>query len=86
MVVVNSVLKLLQRQTYTCLSHRYGLYLCFGGLVLMIVSAFQFGEVISVFVSFVSRVFVAPVALNLFTSPCPYAFFETGSPPESFGA
>lgn len=52
MVVVNSVLKLLQRQTYTCLSHRYGLYLCFGGLVLMIVSAFQFGEVISVFVSF----------------------------------
>lgn len=45
MVVVNSVLKLLQRQTYTCLSHRYGLYLCFGGLVLMIVSAFQFGEV-----------------------------------------
>lgn len=59
MVVVNSVLKLLQRQTYTCLSHRYGLYLCFGGLVLMIVSAFQFGEVMSVFVSFRSRVFVA---------------------------
>uniref|UniRef100_A0A674MU41 N-acetylglucosamine-1-phosphotransferase subunits alpha/beta n=1 Tax=Takifugu rubripes TaxID=31033 RepID=A0A674MU41_TAKRU len=46
MVVVNSVLKLVQRQTYTCLSHRYGLYLCFGGLVLMIVSAFQFGEVV----------------------------------------
>ncbi|XP_041833784.1 N-acetylglucosamine-1-phosphotransferase subunits alpha/beta isoform X2 [Melanotaenia boesemani] len=46
MVVVNSVLKLLQRQTYTCLSHRYGLYICFGGLVLMIVSAFQFGEVV----------------------------------------
>lgn len=45
MVVVNSVLKLVQRQTYTCLSHRYGLYLCFGGIVLMIVSAFQFGEV-----------------------------------------
>ncbi|XP_072311225.1 N-acetylglucosamine-1-phosphotransferase subunits alpha/beta [Eucyclogobius newberryi] len=45
MVVVNSVLKLVQRQTYTCLSHRYGLYICFGGLVLMIVSAFQFGEV-----------------------------------------
>lgn len=47
MVVVNSVLKLVQRQTYTCLSHRYGLYLCFGGIVLMIVSAFQFGEVSS---------------------------------------
>uniref|UniRef100_A0A8C5DXN8 N-acetylglucosamine-1-phosphotransferase subunits alpha/beta n=1 Tax=Gouania willdenowi TaxID=441366 RepID=A0A8C5DXN8_GOUWI len=46
MVLVNSVLKLLQRQTYTCLSHRYGLYLCFGGIVLMIVSAFQFGEVV----------------------------------------
>lgn len=39
------LLKLLQRQTYTCLSHRYGLYLCFGGMVLMIVSALQFGEV-----------------------------------------
>ncbi|XP_071391570.1 N-acetylglucosamine-1-phosphotransferase subunits alpha/beta isoform X1 [Centroberyx affinis] len=46
MVIVNSVLKLVQRQTYTCLSHRYGLYLCFGGIVLMIVSAFQFGEVV----------------------------------------
>ncbi|KAI4888461.1 hypothetical protein NFI96_001959 [Prochilodus magdalenae] len=46
MVMVSSVLKVLQRQTYTCLSHRYGLYLCFGGIVLMIVSAFQFGEVV----------------------------------------
>lgn len=46
MVVVNSMLKLVQRQTYTCLSHRYGLYICFGGIVLMIVSAFQFGEVV----------------------------------------
>ncbi|KAJ8245444.1 hypothetical protein GJAV_G00270820 [Gymnothorax javanicus] len=46
MVLINSLLKLLQRQTYTCLSHRYGLYLCFGGLVIMIVSAFQFGEVL----------------------------------------
>ncbi|XP_067855339.1 N-acetylglucosamine-1-phosphotransferase subunits alpha/beta [Heptranchias perlo] len=45
-MVLNSLLKLVQRQTYTCLSHRYGLYLCFGGLVLMIVSAFQFGEVV----------------------------------------
>ncbi|KAM4676644.1 N-acetylglucosamine-1-phosphotransferase subunits alpha/beta [Discoglossus pictus] len=44
-MLLNSLLKLLQRQTYTCLSHRYGLYLCFGGLVLMIVSALQFGEV-----------------------------------------
>uniref|UniRef100_A0AAY4DAH2 N-acetylglucosamine-1-phosphotransferase subunits alpha/beta n=1 Tax=Denticeps clupeoides TaxID=299321 RepID=A0AAY4DAH2_9TELE len=46
MVIINSILKLLQRQTYTCLSHRYGLYVCFGGIVLMIVSAFQFGEVV----------------------------------------
>ncbi|KAM9313503.1 N-acetylglucosamine-1-phosphotransferase subunits alpha/beta [Gastrophryne carolinensis] len=40
------LLKLLQRQTYTCLSHRYGLYLCFGGALLLIVSALQFGEVV----------------------------------------
>ncbi|KAM9582192.1 N-acetylglucosamine-1-phosphotransferase subunits alpha/beta isoform 1-T1 [Guaruba guarouba] len=40
------LLKLLQRQTYTCLSHRYGPCLCLGGLVLMIVSALQFGEVV----------------------------------------
>ncbi|XP_051976330.1 N-acetylglucosamine-1-phosphotransferase subunits alpha/beta-like [Xyrauchen texanus] len=46
MVIINSLLKLIQRQTYTCLSHRYGLYLCFGGLVIVIVSAFQFGEVV----------------------------------------
>ncbi|XP_040263582.1 N-acetylglucosamine-1-phosphotransferase subunits alpha/beta [Bufo bufo] len=45
-MLLNSLLKLLQRQTYTCLSHRYGLYLCFGGMVLMIVSALQFGEVV----------------------------------------
>ncbi|XP_031204975.1 N-acetylglucosamine-1-phosphotransferase subunits alpha/beta isoform X1 [Mastomys coucha] len=40
------LLKLLQRQTYTCLSHRYGLYVCFVGIVVTIVSAFQFGEVV----------------------------------------
>uniref|UniRef100_A0A8D2ILA8 N-acetylglucosamine-1-phosphotransferase subunits alpha/beta n=1 Tax=Varanus komodoensis TaxID=61221 RepID=A0A8D2ILA8_VARKO len=40
------LLKLLQRQTYTCLSHRYGPCLCLGGIVLMIVSALQFGEVV----------------------------------------
>ncbi|XP_035376121.1 N-acetylglucosamine-1-phosphotransferase subunits alpha/beta [Electrophorus electricus] len=45
-MVIGSFFKLLQRQTYTCLSHRYGLYLCFGGFVLMIASAFQFGEVV----------------------------------------
>ncbi|XP_053318720.1 N-acetylglucosamine-1-phosphotransferase subunits alpha/beta [Spea bombifrons] len=45
-MLFNSLLKLVQRQTYTCLSHRYGLYLCFGGMVLMIVSALQFGEVV----------------------------------------
>ncbi|XP_054974186.1 N-acetylglucosamine-1-phosphotransferase subunits alpha/beta [Sorex araneus] len=40
------LLKLLQRQTYTCLSHRYGLYVCFVGVVVTLVSAFQFGEVV----------------------------------------
>ncbi|XP_054844324.1 N-acetylglucosamine-1-phosphotransferase subunits alpha/beta isoform X2 [Eublepharis macularius] len=40
------LLKLLQRQTYTCLSHRYGPCLCLGGVVLLIVSALQFGEVV----------------------------------------
>ncbi|XP_030071271.1 N-acetylglucosamine-1-phosphotransferase subunits alpha/beta isoform X2 [Microcaecilia unicolor] len=45
-MVLNSALKLLQRQTYTCLSHRHGLYLCFGGMLLLIVSALQFGEVV----------------------------------------
>ncbi|XP_060050232.1 N-acetylglucosamine-1-phosphotransferase subunits alpha/beta isoform X2 [Erinaceus europaeus] len=40
------LLKLLQRQTYTCLSHRYGLYVCFVGVVVTIVSAFQFGELV----------------------------------------
>ncbi|XP_037735444.1 N-acetylglucosamine-1-phosphotransferase subunits alpha/beta isoform X7 [Chelonia mydas] len=39
------LLKLLQRQTYTCLSHRYGPCLCLGGLVLVLVSALQFGEI-----------------------------------------
>lgn len=77
MVVVNSVLKLLQRQTYTCLSHRYGLYLCFGGLVLMIVSAFQFGEVISVFVSVGIRQFVAQLCWILPALPCPCVLERT---------
>ncbi|XP_004844909.1 N-acetylglucosamine-1-phosphotransferase subunits alpha/beta isoform X2 [Heterocephalus glaber] len=40
------LLKLLQRQTYTCLSHRYGLYVCFVGVVVTLVSALQFGEVV----------------------------------------
>uniref|UniRef100_A0A8C6Y653 N-acetylglucosamine-1-phosphate transferase subunits alpha and beta n=1 Tax=Naja naja TaxID=35670 RepID=A0A8C6Y653_NAJNA len=40
------LLKLLQRQTYTCLSHRYGPCLCLGGIVLLLVSALQFGEVV----------------------------------------
>ena len=38
--------KLLQRQTYTCLSSRYGIWLCIGGLLLTLISAFQFGEVV----------------------------------------
>lgn len=38
--------KLVQRQTYTCLSSRYGIGLCIGGLLLTLISAFQFGEVV----------------------------------------
>ena len=38
--------KLVQRQTYTCLSTRYGIGLCIGGLLLTLISAFQFGEVV----------------------------------------
>ncbi|XP_078683763.1 N-acetylglucosamine-1-phosphotransferase subunits alpha/beta-like isoform X1 [Branchiostoma floridae x Branchiostoma belcheri] len=45
MMVLGTLCKLVQRQTYTCLSHRYGTVLCFGGLLLLTVSAFQFGEV-----------------------------------------
>ncbi|XP_041472270.1 N-acetylglucosamine-1-phosphotransferase subunits alpha/beta-like isoform X1 [Lytechinus variegatus] len=37
--------KIVQKQTYTFLSHRYGVLLIFSGIVLVIVSAFQFGEV-----------------------------------------
>eukprot|EP00058_Branchiostoma_floridae_P023700 XP_002609190.1 hypothetical protein BRAFLDRAFT_125953 [Branchiostoma floridae] len=44
-MVLGTLCKLVQRQTYTCLSHRYGTVLCFGGLLLLAVSAFQFGEV-----------------------------------------
>lgn len=40
-----SLCKLLQKQTYDVLSHRYGTYLLTGGLILVIVSGFQFGEV-----------------------------------------
>ncbi|XP_071809115.1 N-acetylglucosamine-1-phosphotransferase subunits alpha/beta-like [Asterias amurensis] len=36
--------KLVQKQTYTFLSHRYGMILIFLGLVFIIVSAFHFGE------------------------------------------
>lgn len=38
--------KLVQRQTYTCLSSRYGIGLCIGGLLLTLISALQFGEVV----------------------------------------
>nr|XP_039262735.1 N-acetylglucosamine-1-phosphotransferase subunits alpha/beta-like [Styela clava] len=36
--------KLLQRHTYTCLSHQYGIYFAFAGIVLVLYSMFQFGE------------------------------------------
>ncbi|XP_072047226.1 N-acetylglucosamine-1-phosphotransferase subunits alpha/beta-like [Amphiura filiformis] len=37
--------KLVQKQTYTVLSHRYSVLLIFTGIVFVLVSAFQFGEV-----------------------------------------
>ncbi|XP_077995035.1 N-acetylglucosamine-1-phosphotransferase subunits alpha/beta-like [Glandiceps talaboti] len=39
------IYKLVQRQTYTCLSQRNSMLLCFGGVLLTLISAFQFGEV-----------------------------------------
>uniref|UniRef100_A0A3Q3FDR6 Uncharacterized protein n=1 Tax=Labrus bergylta TaxID=56723 RepID=A0A3Q3FDR6_9LABR len=64
------IFNLLQRQTYTCLSHRYGLYLCFGGLVLMIVSAFQFGEVRSFFLLNSAHFLPASLFVYLADSSC----------------
>jgi len=40
------VCKLIQRQTYSCLSTRHGLWLAFFGICVIIVSAFHFGEVV----------------------------------------
>lgn len=38
--------KLLQRQTYSCLSTRSGIWFCLGGLILLGISALQFSEVL----------------------------------------
>ena len=38
--------KLLQRQAYSCLSTRSGVWFCFGGLIILAISAFQFGELL----------------------------------------
>ncbi|EDO40260.1 predicted protein [Nematostella vectensis] len=46
MALYRTLCKLLQRQTYTCLSSRYGIWLCIGGVLLTLISAFQFGEVL----------------------------------------
>ncbi|XP_014676988.1 PREDICTED: N-acetylglucosamine-1-phosphotransferase subunits alpha/beta-like [Priapulus caudatus] len=40
----SAVSKLIQKQFYDILSHKYAILLCFGGVVLVIVSALQFGE------------------------------------------
>ena len=37
--------KLIQRQTYSCLSTHYGIFFAFAGLCIILVSAFHFGEV-----------------------------------------
>nr|CAB3250130.1 N-acetylglucosamine-1-phosphotransferase subunits alpha/beta [Phallusia mammillata] len=40
----SAVCKLIQRQTYTCLSHKYGIYFAYTGLVVVLYSMFHFGE------------------------------------------
>ena len=45
-LVSTTFCKLLQRQTYTCLSSKYAMWMLIGGLLLTIISAFQFGEVV----------------------------------------
>ncbi len=42
----HSCCKLLQRQTYTCLSTRSGIWFCIGGLILLGISTLQFSEVL----------------------------------------
>jgi hypothetical protein len=37
--------KVVQKQVYDILSHKYGLLIVLGGAVLIVVSAFHFGEV-----------------------------------------
>ncbi|XP_064634376.1 N-acetylglucosamine-1-phosphotransferase subunits alpha/beta-like [Lineus longissimus] len=44
-MVYSTLCKLLQKQTYDVLSHRYGTYVVLAGLTLVIISALQFGEV-----------------------------------------
>ena len=38
--------KLLQRRTYSCLSTGSGIWFCLGGLIILAISAFQFGELL----------------------------------------
>ncbi|XP_074660402.1 N-acetylglucosamine-1-phosphotransferase subunits alpha/beta-like [Tubulanus polymorphus] len=40
----STLCKLLQRQTYDVLSHRYGIFVVIVGLFILLISAFQFGE------------------------------------------
>lgn len=45
-VLFKLLCKLIQRQTYSCLSTRYGIILCIGGLLLTLISLLQFSEVL----------------------------------------
>uniref|UniRef100_F6ZDG1 N-acetylglucosamine-1-phosphotransferase subunits alpha/beta n=1 Tax=Ciona intestinalis TaxID=7719 RepID=F6ZDG1_CIOIN len=36
--------KLVQRQTYSCLSHKFGIYMAYAGIVIVLYSVFHFGE------------------------------------------
>jgi len=41
----HTLCKVIQRKTYTCLSHTYGIYFAYAGIVVVLYSIFHFGEV-----------------------------------------
>nr|XP_002122528.3 N-acetylglucosamine-1-phosphotransferase subunits alpha/beta isoform X2 [Ciona intestinalis] len=40
----HTLCKLVQRQTYSCLSHKFGIYMAYAGIVIVLYSVFHFGE------------------------------------------
>ena len=41
----HTIFKLIQRKTYTCLSHKFGIYFAYSGLIIILYAVFHFGEV-----------------------------------------